>query len=82
MKENTTSSKLLFTFGRRKEHSGGFYRNFDIVDRDLCLHRVWKECYFKLPGLNLLQGMNRIIPHGIATKTFYPVDKEKEYILS
>ena len=60
-----------------EEHSGGFYRNFDIVDR-ICVYTEFGKNVILASGSKFItEDRIRIIPHGIATKTFYPVDKEE-----
>jgi len=57
-----------------REHSPSFYRNFDIV-KEICVYTNFgKEVILSTNSPNITKEKIHVIPHGISTKTFYPID--------
>jgi D-inositol-3-phosphate glycosyltransferase len=57
-----------------KEHSPGFYKNFDIVNRVCVYTQFGKSVVLATKTPNITEDKIHIIPHGISTDVFYPID--------
>jgi glycosyltransferase involved in cell wall biosynthesis len=59
-----------------EEHSPSFYKNFDLVDRVCVYTEFGKKVILSSNSDKVGEEKIRIIPHGISTKTFYPIDQD------
>ncbi len=57
-----------------KEHSPNFYKNFDIVNRVCVYTQFGKNVIMATQSPNITENKIHIIPHGISSKTFYPIN--------
>jgi glycosyltransferase involved in cell wall biosynthesis len=57
-----------------KEHSPNFYLNFDIVKRICVYTQFGKDVILDTKVPSVTEEKIHIIPHGISTKTFYPIN--------
>lgn len=58
-----------------REHSPSFYKNFDIVNRVCVYTHFAKDVVLATRTPNVTEDKIHIIPHGISSKTFYPMDQ-------
>jgi glycosyltransferase involved in cell wall biosynthesis len=56
------------------EHSPSFYEHFDLVN-EVCVYTQFaKDVVLATGSPNIVEEKIHIIPHGISTKTFYPIN--------
>jgi len=57
-----------------REHSPSFYKHFDIVNRVCVYTQFGKDVVLATKSPNVTEDKIHIIPHGISSKVFYPID--------
>lgn len=57
-----------------KEHSPSFYQHFDIVNQVCVYTQFAKDVVLDTKSPNISSGKIHIIPHGISSSVFYPMD--------
>jgi glycosyltransferase involved in cell wall biosynthesis len=57
-----------------REHSPSFYAQFDLVKKVCVYTQFGKEVILATQSPNITEEKIHIVPHGISTKTFYPIN--------